>query len=207
MSIGNNIKKLREKYGLSQKQIADIAGVSDKAVSTWENNLKEPRMGAVQKIADHFNLQKSNLIEENGLDISFSIDVTPVTDIVQLPIVATIRAGYNGQAIEERLGMEPAYGISNPQECVWFKVKGDSMSPDIKNGDFALVRQQPEVENGDLAVVIYDGELGTIKKFQHHGNAVSLVPINPAYETKVIVGEDLRQLIVYGKVIEIKRKF
>lgn len=67
MSIGENIKKLRKIYGLSQRDIAEIAGVSDKAVSTWENDLKEPRMGTIQRLADHFNLQKSNIIEDNGL--------------------------------------------------------------------------------------------------------------------------------------------
>ena len=67
--IGNkrDIKLLREKYKLSQKDLALIAGVTDKAVSTWESGAKEPRMGAIQKIADHFGLKKSNLIEDNGL--------------------------------------------------------------------------------------------------------------------------------------------
>ena len=74
MSIGENIKRLRIIHGLSQKELAQIAGVSDKAVSTWENGTKEPRMGAVQKIADHFGLKKSNLIEDNGLEIN----ITPV---------------------------------------------------------------------------------------------------------------------------------
>ena len=64
MSISKNIKLLREKYRLSQKELAAIAGVSDKAVSTWERGIKEPRMGAFQKIADHFGIKKSNLIED-----------------------------------------------------------------------------------------------------------------------------------------------
>lgn len=67
MGISENIKLLRECYKLSQKELAQIAGVSDKAVSTWENGTKEPRMGAIQKIADHFGLKKSNLIEDYGL--------------------------------------------------------------------------------------------------------------------------------------------
>lgn len=67
MGIKENIKALRETYNLSQKDLALIAGVSDKAVSTWENGTKEPRMGAIQKIADHFGLQKSNIIEDDGL--------------------------------------------------------------------------------------------------------------------------------------------
>ena len=70
MGIPENIKKLREMYNLSQKDLGIIAGVSDKAVSTWEKGLKEPRMGAIQKIADHFGLQKSNIIEDGGLNSS-----------------------------------------------------------------------------------------------------------------------------------------
>lgn len=76
MGISENIKLLREQYGLSQKELGQIAGVSDKAVSTWEQGIKEPRMGAIQKIADHFGIQKSNIIEDNGLQ-SHSVPLTP----------------------------------------------------------------------------------------------------------------------------------
>ena len=77
MAISENIKLLREKYRLSQKDLALIAGVSDKAVSTWERGLKEPRMGAIQKIADHFGIKKSNLIEDGGIA---SISTLPSTN-------------------------------------------------------------------------------------------------------------------------------
>ena len=40
MSIATNIKELRLKHNLSQKEFAKIAGVSDKAVSTWETESK-----------------------------------------------------------------------------------------------------------------------------------------------------------------------
>ena len=78
MGISENIKLLREQYGLSQKELGQIAGVSDKAVSTWEQGINEPRMGAIQKIADHFGIQKSNIIEDNGLQ-SQSVTLTPPT--------------------------------------------------------------------------------------------------------------------------------
>ena len=63
MSISINIKNLRERHGLTQKEFAEIANVSDKAVSTWENGTKIPRMGALQLLADHFGILKSDLIE------------------------------------------------------------------------------------------------------------------------------------------------
>ena len=73
MGIGSNIKELREKHGLTQQELADIAGVSNKAVSAWETGLKEPRMGAIEKIAAHFGIRKSSLIEDESPSIPKTI--------------------------------------------------------------------------------------------------------------------------------------
>ncbi len=65
MSISDNIKFLRESHKLSQVEFGLIAGVTNKAVSAWEKGKKIPRMGAIQNIADHFGLKKSDIIEDN----------------------------------------------------------------------------------------------------------------------------------------------
>lgn len=65
MSIADNIRRLRESHGMSQAEFGQIAGVTDKAVSTWENGLKIPRMGAVQKIADYFHIPKSEILDDD----------------------------------------------------------------------------------------------------------------------------------------------
>lgn len=67
MGISENIRILRECHNLTQAEFGVIAGVSDKAVSTWENGSAEPRTGAIQRIADHFGLTKSALIEDGAL--------------------------------------------------------------------------------------------------------------------------------------------
>ncbi|WP_084783427.1 helix-turn-helix transcriptional regulator [Paenibacillus sp. FJAT-26967] len=67
MGISENIKIVRERYGLTQQDLADIAGVTNKAVSAWETGHKEPRMGAIEKIANRFGIKKSNLIEDGGM--------------------------------------------------------------------------------------------------------------------------------------------
>ena len=64
--ISDNLKHLRISHGMTQAEFAKIAGVSDKAVSTWENGLKMPRMGCIQKIADYFNIPTSQIIEDAG---------------------------------------------------------------------------------------------------------------------------------------------
>ncbi|WP_231884743.1 MULTISPECIES: helix-turn-helix transcriptional regulator [Paenibacillus] len=68
MAIKDNIKILRERYGLTQQELAEIAGVTNKAVSAWESGLSEPRMGAIEKIARRFGIKKSHIIEEGGMD-------------------------------------------------------------------------------------------------------------------------------------------
>ncbi len=64
MSIGANIRRLRESHRLTQKELGEIAGVSDKAVSTWEKGIKLPRMGAVERLAAYFGVPKSAILDD-----------------------------------------------------------------------------------------------------------------------------------------------
>jgi transcriptional regulator with XRE-family HTH domain len=69
VGISENIKILRDRYHLTQDELAEIAGVTNKAVSTWETGAKEPRMGPIERIARHFGIKKSNLIEDDGMNM------------------------------------------------------------------------------------------------------------------------------------------
>ncbi len=64
MSIAENIRRLRESHGMTQREFGAIAGVSDKAVSTWEVGSKEPRLGAVTKLAAYFGISKSAILDD-----------------------------------------------------------------------------------------------------------------------------------------------
>lgn len=64
MSISDNIKRIREEHKLTQEEFGKVAGVTDKAVSTWELGIKAPRMGTVQKISEYFNIPKSAILDD-----------------------------------------------------------------------------------------------------------------------------------------------
>ena len=69
MKIGDKIKELRARKDISQQDLAKAIGVSDQAISAWENNKKVPRMGSVEKLATFFDVPKSYLIEDDiGMD-------------------------------------------------------------------------------------------------------------------------------------------
>lgn len=68
MGVKENIIKLRKLTGVTQEELGRIAKVSRSAVSLWEIGESEPRMGAVQLMADYFRIRKANIIEDGGMD-------------------------------------------------------------------------------------------------------------------------------------------
>ena len=75
MGIAENLKSIREQHGLTQQQFGEIAGVSDKAVSTWELGVKIPRMKCLEKISTHFNISKSKLIDDDYVNKKAFLDL------------------------------------------------------------------------------------------------------------------------------------
>lgn len=41
-SFGKKLKEIREKQKLSQKQLAEKAGIGQQTISNWENGIREP---------------------------------------------------------------------------------------------------------------------------------------------------------------------
>ena len=119
-------------------------------------------------------------------------------------MIGSVRAVYGALAFEEDYGTEYAR-VKDPQNYFYLVVKGDSMEPRISDGDLALVHRQSTLDSGDLGVIVYgdEGE-GTLKKYIQRGNAVVLHPFNTNYEDKIILGEELNQLYIAGKVVETK---
>lgn len=74
MSIAENIKYLRLSRGLSQVDLADIADVSPKTVSSWELGTREPRLGAVERVAAYFHVEKSSLLFDDVSKIEKTAD-------------------------------------------------------------------------------------------------------------------------------------
>ncbi len=64
MSIGTNIKSLREERRLTQEQVADALGISFQAVSSWERDEYRPDTEKLIKLAELFDVSVSSIAEE-----------------------------------------------------------------------------------------------------------------------------------------------
>ena len=64
MSIGTNIKSLREERKLTQEQVAESLGITFQAVSSWERDEYKPDTGKLIKLAELFDVSVSAIAEE-----------------------------------------------------------------------------------------------------------------------------------------------
>lgn len=65
MSLGENIRKHREKNKLTQEKLADKLDVSFQAVSSWERDEYRPDTDNLIKLAEVLDVSVSALVEEN----------------------------------------------------------------------------------------------------------------------------------------------
>ena len=64
MSIGTNIKSLREERKLTQEQVAESLGVTFQAVSSWERDEYKPDIVKLMRLAELFDVSVSAIVEE-----------------------------------------------------------------------------------------------------------------------------------------------
>ena len=62
---GLTIKKLREKKGLTQTELADMLGVSSKAVSKWETARCLPDISLIEPLANTLSISVMELMTGN----------------------------------------------------------------------------------------------------------------------------------------------
>lgn len=67
MTIGEKIKELRKKHGITQEKLAEQLNVSYQAVSKWENNVANPDFSLIVPLAKLFKVTTDELL---GFDLS-----------------------------------------------------------------------------------------------------------------------------------------
>jgi len=71
--FGNYIYGLRKKNGISQAELAEVLGVSNKAVSKWETGKAKPKTDVLRKMASYFKVPVEELLtmkEERMMEVS-----------------------------------------------------------------------------------------------------------------------------------------
>ena len=207
----NRFKELRLSAGKSQAQVAQWLSISQAAYSKYECGKAEPSLEALDILSKKYNVSVDYLLGRDELPRN----VTPFSEkgFRRYPVIGTIRAGYDGRAVEEFTGEyqevpESVMHGYRADELFVLNVSGDSMYPFYLDGDRVLICRQSSVDPGTIAAVLYDGEEATLKKVNYVSGEdwVELIPLNPMFKTKKIEGADLEECRILGKVVYLFRK-
>ena len=64
--MGALIARLRKEKGMTQQELADRLGVTDKAVSKWERGLACPDIASLPQVAEILGVNVDELLSEIG---------------------------------------------------------------------------------------------------------------------------------------------
>lgn len=62
-TFGTMVAALRKEKGMTQLELAQAMGVTDKAVSKWERDLSYPDIGSIPKLAEQLNVSVEELMQ------------------------------------------------------------------------------------------------------------------------------------------------
>lgn len=66
MTLGQKLRKIRSKFGLSQEQLAEVINVSRQAITKWENDGGLPDVGNLQEISEVFGVTVDYLLNDDS---------------------------------------------------------------------------------------------------------------------------------------------
>lgn len=229
-TLGDRLRLARERKSLTQVAVRERTGINNKTLSGYEKGVSEPDIETLRKLAELYEvsidwlsggelsvLQKTRMgigykeqlaAEEDPWTvkerlIQYGAEPLLPSDMIQLPILGTIRAGEPILMNQNIEGYElVSKDITKGREAFILRVKGNSMSGDrIREGDLVICLVQEEVGPNDIAVVAIEGEEATLKRVKIQGQQCVLYSSNPDYEPMIYPAKDIHIIGIVKRVM------
>lgn len=209
-SISTRIQQAMDIRGLKQTDLVERTKISKGSLSSYVSGRYAPKQNNIYLLAKALNVNVEWLM---GADIPMtyfkevrSADHNPA---VRIPVLGRVAAGIPINAVEETIDWEeiPAE-MAGSDEYFGLRIKGDSMSPRIMDGDTVIVRRQDDADTGDIVIAIVNGDDGVCKKLRKTDSGIMLISLNPAYDPMVFDHSDIDTIPVsiIGRVVELRGK-
>ena len=200
MSIAENIRRIRTQHDMTQEEFGKVAAVSAMAVSQWENGRAVPRMGAVQRIADYFNISKGEVI---GVVLpSGAMPVVASSATVPLLTLGRVHAGAlaDEEEIAHRVEVPASVCAGHPRAFA-LEVEGDCMNRVIPEGSHVLVDPDRQPANGSIAVVETEDYRAVMRRWYKGSTKLMLSADSFEDYEDMIFGMDDGPVRVIGTVV------
>ena len=206
--MAKNIQYYMDLYNKTRNDICQDLGIKYTTFTDWIKANTYPRIDKIELMANYFNIEKSDLIEEHNKESVQSDRPLPSNIILpsahKLPIMGTICAG-DGVVCEDDYQGTFIVDI-NVKADYCLKVHGDSMiGANIYDGDIVFISKSYDfVQDQIYAIERLDYNEASLKRVTQDGDTLILNPCNPEYDAMVTDYEEVR---IIGRCVGVLHKY
>ena len=184
--MAKNILFYMDKYNKTRNDMCEALSVKYTTFTDWVKGNSYPRIDKIELMANYFGISKADLVEEHSTS---TIPIEAIEDVID----------------EEEIPEE----LAKTGEFFGLKINGNSMEPDIHDGDTVIVRKQDGAESDEIVIALVNGNDGVCKRLKKYTDSIALISLNPSYEPMFFSQEEIdnKPVRIVGKVVELRRKF
>jgi transcriptional regulator with XRE-family HTH domain len=193
----HRLTELRNIKNMSQKELSQKSGLSQSYIAMLEKGERNLNYKTMQQLAQALNINPQDLISN-----------TPVnSDSISIKIIDAVACCGTGiEALHENiigtwdipLQKYRDFSTAKPENVYMLQVEGDSMSPTLNSGDWALADTSQNYISSDGLYLIRMASGLAVKRIQSGLNDITIKSDNPAYKD---ITASIGEVSIIGKII------
>lgn len=194
-NFGDRLKKARKDKNLSQEMLGKLIGVTRNAITNYEKNSNTPT---------YENMKKLSLI--------LGVDLSSEEKIVKfVPVIGTASCGSMESNHLEDTNKKAYYNGEFWKASLYCVIaNGDSMSPEIDDGDEVIIDPDVKCQTGDMVYYKIDNESAIkVLVIDSDAHIMQFVPYNSNnyFKTRTIRLDDEETInkLSYHKVVSVNK--
>ena len=183
MDFSKKVKQLRESAGMTQIEVANKLGLTNRAIGAWESGRAKPRLDKMKQLADLFNVTVSELMGEAAEGVEL---VGSPTGLV--PLVGTTHMGEReDDDYPERYVKVPQEVIDRHPGCFAVHAQGGCM--DRRYPDDCVIVLDPGMQPrvGDAVLARFADGRSVVRCYMPGSSVLMLSPDSWSGEWEDIV--------------------
>jgi len=211
--LRRNLAYLLAKAEMTPTSLSKATGILQPTIfRILKGENTRPRTDTIQPLADYFGVTLDFLLNQDAEALACQGDSSPLEAAPNLrrfknvPIVGIVEGGADGYL--EDLGMPTGYGdgaVEYPakdRNTYALRVRGESMRPRIKSGEFIVVEPNATPNPGDDVVVIcHDGRKMVKELLYTRDGEVTLGSINSGFSPFSLPLKDIQDIHYVAAII------
>ncbi len=197
--LGKRIKIARKQIqGLTQEKLAKKLGIAYPTLNKYENGHRTPDADLLAMTATILDCDPGWLLSGEEGDLE-KLPKPKGVSVFRTPVLNKITAEFPKNASKEVMTYICVQGT--PEGAYAIVMKGEGMSPTLREGDYVLFVHGEEAKDGDVVVVMNEWGESIVKRFRKKEEDIYMVSDN----TEFPIVRLQKECRIIGKVVGVLR--